>query len=52
MPKREFCDECGDEILLEPEDTEGHRGGEVGKLGTIEYEDGQPRYLCREHLTF
>ncbi len=51
MAKKEICEICGDEIYLEPEDTESHRGGTMGKMGVVEYEDGKPQYLCKEHLT-
>ena len=49
MAKKVNCDLCGDEIFLEPEETESHRGG---KIGVTEYEDGKPKHYCREHLTF
>ena len=52
MAKKVVCDVCGDEIYLEPEETESHRGGSVGKIGVTEYEDGRPKHLCREHLAF
>ncbi|MDY7081975.1 MAG: hypothetical protein SXQ77_06110 [Halobacteria archaeon] len=50
MAKKVVCDICGDEIFLEPEDTEVHRGGKPGKIGITE--DGKPMHVCREHLTF
>lgn len=52
MAKKVTCDICGDEIFLEPEETESHRGGSVGKIGVTEYEDGRPRHVCRGHLAF
>lgn len=52
MAKKVVCEVCGDEIYLEPESVEGHRGGEPGKLGVTEYRDGKPVHVCREHLSF
>lgn len=52
MAKKVTCDVCGDEVYLEPEETESHRGGSTGKVGVTHYEDGRPRHMCREHLSF
>ncbi|MFB6282881.1 MAG: hypothetical protein ABEK59_02975 [Halobacteria archaeon] len=51
MAKKTVCDICGGEIFLEPEDVESHRGGQVGKIGVTEYQDGKPMHVCREHLS-
>jgi len=52
MAKKVVCDVCGDEIYLEPEDVETHRGGTTGKIGITEYEEGRPKHMCRDHLAF
>lgn len=47
--EKNICEICGEEIIMEPEET--HRGGQMKKMGAVTYEDGEPKYVCREHLS-
>lgn len=51
MVETTVCEICGEKIVMEPENAQAHRGGSIQKLGVVSYEDGEPKYVCREHLS-